>query len=76
MDIMGDKIGGQCGQSIIVALCPAPLDREVLSFDIADLAQSLKERDNKRCNLAAGRRAAENSRSPASASAARAVGAA
>ena len=36
-----DEIGGQGGQPIIVALCPAVFDRHVLSLDVAGFAQPL-----------------------------------
>ena len=43
IDLSGDKIGGQCRRSIIVALCVAILDRYVFSFDITFFAQSLEK---------------------------------
>ena len=41
-----DEIGGQGGQPIIVALCPAVFDRHVLSLDVAGFAQPLVERSH------------------------------
>src|SRR5262249_14459345 len=36
-----NQIGRECGQSIIVTLCPAILDRNVLAFDVAGFLQTL-----------------------------------
>ena len=41
---VGDVVGGQCRQPIVVALRRAVFHRHVLSFDVAALAQSLPER--------------------------------
>jgi hypothetical protein len=40
---VGDKFGGQLGQAICMILRPAVFDRDVLSFDITGLAQSVAE---------------------------------
>jgi hypothetical protein len=39
-----DQIGRERGQSIILTLCPAILDRHVLALDISRLLQPLAER--------------------------------
>jgi hypothetical protein len=56
--LAAEEIGGQRGQPIIAALRLAVLDRHVLSFDIAGLAQPLVERGHKRCKRG-GQAAAE-----------------
>jgi len=38
------EIGGKAGQTIIVAVCPAILDRDALAFDVAGIAQPLPKR--------------------------------
>jgi hypothetical protein len=38
-----DEIIGECGQSIVVAIGPAVLDRRILALDIAGFAQALTE---------------------------------
>ena len=58
IDFAADKVGGQCGQSIIATLRPAVFYRHVLSLDIAGFAQSLPECGQARCRRA-GRRDAE-----------------
>src|SRR5215472_6093337 len=58
IDLTGDEIGGQGGQPIIMALRPAIFDRHALSLDIADFAEPLAERGQKRCSHA-GRTDAE-----------------
>src|SRR6516162_11961943 len=40
------RSGGQGGQPVIVALCPAVFDRHVLSLDVAGFAQPLVERSH------------------------------
>src|SRR5271169_5992562 len=49
---MVDEIGGQGGQSIVLAFRPAVFDRQILSLDVAGLAQSLAECGHIRCKLA------------------------
>src|SRR5271165_5672435 len=48
IDVAFDEVGGQYGQLIIAALCPAVLDRHVLAFDMTGFAQSLAEGRHKR----------------------------
>jgi len=53
-----DQVGGQCGQPIILTLCPAVFDRDVLPLDIPSFAQSPVEGGHKGCKWT-GRSAAE-----------------
>src|SRR5262249_24769003 len=41
--LTANQVGRECGQSIIVTLCPAIFDRNVLAFDVAGLLQTLAE---------------------------------
>src|SRR5262245_48383478 len=41
---MADQIGRQCWQSIVLVICPAVFDRDVLALDIAGLFQASTER--------------------------------
>jgi hypothetical protein len=52
VDLAVDEVGGQGGQPIIAALCPAEFDRRVLSLDVVGFAQSLAERDDIECKRA------------------------
>jgi hypothetical protein len=54
VNLAADEVGGQCRQPIIVALRPAVFQCQVLSHDVAALAQSLVERGYKRIRV--GRR--------------------
>ena len=61
IDLAVDKVGGQCGQPIVMALGPAVFDRQILPFDIAGFAQSPAERSEPQLDLCvhAGEKAAE-----------------
>jgi hypothetical protein len=48
MDLAVDEIGGQCGQPIVMTLCIAVFDRQILPLDEPGFAQSLEERGHKR----------------------------
>ncbi len=50
IDLAPDEIGGQCGQPIVLILCPAVFDRHVLSLDVAGFAQPLAKRGHVRCS--------------------------
>ena len=52
VDLAADEIGGQRRQPIVVVLCPAVFDRDVLALDVAGVAQSLAKRGRKGCNRA------------------------
>jgi hypothetical protein len=39
-----NQIGRQCGQSIVLILCPAVFDQHILAFDVAGFAQRSAER--------------------------------
>jgi len=41
-----NQIGRQRWQPIVVTIRPAEFDRDILAFDIANLAQALAERDD------------------------------
>jgi len=41
---MADQIGRQCWQSIVLVICPAVFNRDVLALDIASLFQTPTER--------------------------------
>jgi hypothetical protein len=41
---MADQIGRQCWQLIVLVICPAVFDRDVLALDIASLFQTPTER--------------------------------
>src|SRR5262245_42212348 len=43
-NMMADQIGRQCWQSIVLVICPAVFDRDVLALDIASLFQTPTER--------------------------------
>src|SRR5438105_4741348 len=48
---MADQFGSQRRQSIIPTFRPAILDCDVLTFEVADLAQTLAKRLENRCRL-------------------------
>jgi hypothetical protein len=43
IDLAADEIGGHRGQPVIVTLCPAEFDRQILSVDVPRFTQSLTE---------------------------------
>src|SRR5262249_47228056 len=47
-ELAANQIGRQRGQSVILAFCPAILDRGVLAFDVASFLQPLAERGDER----------------------------
>jgi len=49
---MLNQIGSQLRQSIIVTLCPAVFDRQVLALDVAGFFQALSERCHGVCDCA------------------------
>src|SRR5439155_10826384 len=60
VNLAADEISGQCGQPIVVALCPAVFDRHILSLGVAGFTQPLAERSHRRRRRrGAGRGAAE-----------------
>src|SRR5262249_40068946 len=50
-ELAANQIGRQRGQSVILAFCPAILDRGVLPFDVASFLQPLAKRGRVRCKL-------------------------
>jgi hypothetical protein len=54
------QIGCQVGQSIILVLRPAILDRHILALDVAGFTNALPECGHETCSVG-GRRAAEES---------------
>ena len=43
IDLEPDRIGGDCGQPLVLSFRPAILDRDVLTLDLTSFVQSLKE---------------------------------
>jgi hypothetical protein len=56
--LTANKIGCQRRQTVTVIVCPAILNRHILSFDESGLVQALSERSDK-VRGAGGRRASE-----------------
>ena len=47
--LSANEIGGQRGQPIVLALCPAVFDRDILVFEIADFVQAPEEAGRESC---------------------------